>query len=96
VRIELRDDCGFNHVIDSADYDLIGRWFAEKSKLFASADTRVNHPAHMHIWPSGASFDADQAAMKASRVPVQSVEGLHALITGLLELSAAWQEAEAA
>lgn len=52
MRIEMWDGMGYSHQVDSADLDLIGRWFAEKSKLLMSADARFNHPVQLHIWPS--------------------------------------------
>lgn len=52
MRVEIWDSNAYSHAIDSADLDLIGRWFAEKAKLILSADCRYNHPAQLHIWPS--------------------------------------------
>jgi hypothetical protein len=94
MRIELRDCIGMGHVIDSADYELIGRWLAEKSQLLASADTRYNHPVQLDIWPSGATMQADQEVMRQANLPVRSGDGLLEFIKGLLRLSEVWQAAE--
>lgn len=88
------DVIGQQHVIDSADYELIGRWWAEKSKLFMSADARVLHPFRVDIWPSGATHAADIEVIKQAHLPIRSVDGLLEFIKGLLRLSEAWQAAE--
>lgn len=96
MRIEMMDGNGCMHVIDSADYELIGRWFAEKSKVFMSADCRFNHPFDMHIWPSAASTHADLEVQRQANLPVRSADDLLELIKGLLRLSEVWQAAERA
>jgi hypothetical protein len=96
MRIEIYDEVRRPHTIDSADYELIGRWLAEKAKLLMSANTTINHPVQMDIWPSGATFEADQEVMRSARLPVRSADGLLELVKGLLALSDVWQAAEAA
>ena len=90
----MRDEMRLLHTIDSADYDLIGRWWAEKAKLFMSADARLLHPFQVDIWPSGATHDADLEVMRQANLPVRSGDGLLELIKGLLRLSEVWQAAE--
>lgn len=51
MRVDIYDDMGYTHRIDSRDLKLIGQWFSEKSALLMSADTRINHPVRMDIWP---------------------------------------------
>ena len=94
MRIEIRDDMCWSHVIDSADYDLIGRWLAEKARLLMSADTRYNHPVQVDIWPSGATHAADIEVIRQANMPVRSADGLLEFIKGLLRLSEVWQAAE--
>ena len=94
VRIELFDELGRPHQIDSADYELIGRWFAEKAKLLMSADTRINHPVRMDIWPSCATHEADMEVIRQAHMPIRSSDDLLELIKGLLRLSEVWQAAE--
>jgi hypothetical protein len=94
MRIEMRDTLGQPHVIDSADYELIGRWWAEKAKLFMSADTRILHPFQVDIWPSGATHAADIEVIKQANMPIRSADGLLEFIKGLLRLSEVWQAAE--
>ena len=94
MRIEMRDTLGQPHVIDSADYELIGRWWAEKSKLFMSADTRLLHPFQVDIWPSGATHQADMEVIRQANMPVRSADGLLEFIKGLLQLSEVWHAAE--
>ena len=84
----------WSHVIDSADYELIGRWLAEKAKLLMSADARYNHPFHVDIWPSGATHAADIEVIRQANMPVRSGDGLLEFIKGLLRLSEVWQAAE--
>lgn len=50
MRIELADANMYAHVIDSADAETIGRWFAEKAELLMSADVRMM-PYRLTIWP---------------------------------------------
>jgi hypothetical protein len=90
VRIEIQDNLAVSHVIDSADYDLIGRWLAEKARLIMSADARYNHPVKLDIWPSAASARADEEVMRQADLPIRSGAALLELVRGLLELSAAW------
>ena len=90
----MRDEMGRPHTIDSADYDLIGRWLVEKAKLFMSADARLLHPFQVDIWPSGATHDADLEVMRQANLPVRSGDGLLEFIKGLLRLSEVWQAAE--
>lgn len=94
MRIEMVDSIGQQHVIDSADYELIGRWWAEKSKLFMSADTRLLHPFQVDIWPSGATLEADIEVIKQANRPVRSSDGLLEFVKGLLQLSEVWAAAE--
>ena len=94
MRIEIRDDLAQSHVIDSADYELIGRWLAEKTRMLLSADTRFNHPVQLDIWPSCATHDADMEVMRQANLPVRSGDGLLEFIKGLLRLSEVWQAAE--
>ena len=94
MRIQIGDSMGQAHVIDSADYDLIGRWLSEKAKLMMSADARYNHPVQLDIWPSGASASADAEVMRQASLPARSADGLLELVRGLLELSGAWAAAE--
>jgi hypothetical protein len=94
MRVEMNDSMGFRHVIDSSDYELIGRWFTEKAALFMSADCRFNHPFQVDIWPSGPSSDADMEVMRQANRPVRSADGLLELVKGLLHLSVVWQAAE--
>jgi hypothetical protein len=90
----MRDAIGQPHVIDSADYELIGRWWAEKAKLFMSADARLLHPFQVDIWPSGATMQADMEVIKQANMPVRSSDGLLEFIKGLLRLSEVWAAAE--
>jgi len=93
MRVQIRA-ANMMHSIDSSDYELIGRWFAEKAKILASADTRINHPIEMDIWPSGPSSEADLEVMRQGRLPIRSTDGLLELVQGLLRLSEVWQAAE--
>lgn len=90
----MADSIGQPHVIDSADYELIGRWWAEKSKLFMSADTRILHPFWVDIWPSGATHDADMEVIRQANLPIRSSDGLLEFVKGLLALSEVWAAAE--
>lgn len=94
MRIEIRDDMCWSHVIDSADYELIGRWLVEKAKILMSADARFNHPVQMDVWPSGATAYADGEVMKQGNLPVRSADGLLEFTKGLLRLSEVWAAAE--
>jgi hypothetical protein len=94
MRVELYDESGYLHRVDSADYELIGRWFAEKAQLLISADCRINHPVSLDIWPSGASTQADMEALRQAHLPIRSADGLLELVKGLLRLSEVWQAAE--
>jgi hypothetical protein len=94
MNIKMTDAIGQVHTIDSADYELIGRWLAEKAKLFMSADTRILHPFQVDIWPSGATHAADIEVIKQANMPVRSADGLLEFIKGLLRLSEVWQAAE--
>lgn len=51
MRVEIYDCNGQVYGITSRDLDLIGRWFAEMAPLMMSDNTRINHPAPLHIWP---------------------------------------------
>jgi hypothetical protein len=51
MRVEIVDGMCYRHSIDSRSLPLIGQWFAEKAALLMSANTRVNHPARIDIWP---------------------------------------------
>lgn len=82
MRIEIWDGNSYAHVIDSADLDLIGRWFAEKAKLIMSANARFNHPAQLHIWPSGlAESDLIPAWHRNKRLTQESVLALAGHLT---------------
>jgi hypothetical protein len=51
MKVEIDDDNAYRHQIDSADPELIGRWFAEKAKLLMSANAMWGN-CRMRIWPS--------------------------------------------
>ena len=95
MRIEIRDDMCWSHVIDSADYELIGRWLAEKAKLLMSADARYNHPFHVDIWPSGATHDADIEVIKQANMPVTSTDSLYNLDFSIILLTSSSVMADA-
>ena len=88
MRIELVDDNCYSHMIDSTDLELIGRWFAEKAPLFMSANTRVNHPARLHIWPS--SYDEGQLIPTYHRERKLTCDSILALAEHLTNISADW------
>lgn len=50
MRVEIADANMQPHMIDSADPELIGRWFAEKALMLMSADCRMM-PYRISIWP---------------------------------------------
>jgi hypothetical protein len=81
----------YMHVIDSADLDLIGRWFAEKAKLLISA---YNHPVRLHIWPTTPQESKLMGQWAGDRKFTQ--ESILALASYLTNISADWPHAETA
>lgn len=93
MRIEIHDCMGYCHAIDSTDLELIGRWFAEKSKIIMSANTQVNHPAPLHIWPSDkAESDLIPVWHRQTQFTQESILALAGYLT---QVSAEWPHEEA-
>lgn len=80
------DENMYRHSIDSMSLPLIGLWFAEKAALFMSANTRVNHPARIDIWPS--THDEVQLVGNAQRSMRFNQDDILAFAGHLLNISA--------
>jgi hypothetical protein len=73
-------------VIDSKSLPLIGEWFSEKAALLMSANTRVNHPMRIDIWPS--THDEVQLVGHAARSMKFTQDDILAFAGHLLAVSA--------
>ena len=92
MRVELVDDMAYMHAIDSSDLDLIGRWFAEKTKLLISANAAYNYPVRLHIWPTTPQETELMGHWAGDREFTQ--EAILGLASYLTDISADWPHAE--
>ena len=88
MKVEIWDGVGRAYVINSADFDLIGRWFAEHAKLLLSADARYNHPVQLHVWPDTA--EESQLIPVYHRQSKVTQQSILTLAEHLLKVSAEW------
>ncbi len=86
MRVELFDGCGYCYQVDSMDYDLIGRWFAEHAPLVMSADVRVS--PGLRIWPTTPEESKLIPAFHRERKLTR--DGILALAEHLTNISAEW------
>lgn len=54
MKVKIIDSRGGQYRCDSADYELIGRWFIEHaSRLLAEGDGHL--PMYLYVWPASTS-----------------------------------------
>lgn len=87
MRVEIHDAFGYNHIIQSANLELIGQWFQEIATLLVCTDTRLL-PYRLSIWPSVPNFDAEMELLKKINAEPSTYyqvtrEGLQSVLAGL-------------
>lgn len=67
-RMQLLDDFGTSYTITSSNPATIGAWLAEVCNIICSANSTINHPVRLDVWPMFV-MDKETGRMEPDWVP---------------------------